>query len=128
MLVASVILAGYNLSQVLASYESVCKKVQDFKALAKETESADSSVKRSNFLLVTILSMIYISIAYVCGFDYWILGALVFKFAVSLMLSNMEVNRILKNGSIDKGFFKLSKIDEMVNVLVGLTVAIILVL
>ncbi|SHK66950.1 hypothetical protein SAMN05720468_1054 [Fibrobacter sp. UWEL] len=128
MLVASVILAGYNLSQVLASYESVCKKVQDFKALAKETDSGDSSVKRSNFVLVTLLSMIYVTIAYLCGFAYWILGALVFKFALSLMLSNMELNRILKNGAIEKGFFKISKLDELANALVGLTVALILVL
>ncbi|PWJ71850.1 MULTISPECIES: hypothetical protein [unclassified Fibrobacter] len=128
MLVASVILLGYNLSQVFASYDSVCKKIQDFKRLAQETESGDSSVKKSNFVLVTLLSMTYITIAYLCGFDYWILGILVFKFALSLMFSNMELNRILKKGSIDKGFYKISKLDELANALVGLTVALILVL
>lgn len=128
MLVASVILVGYNLSQVFASYDALCKKVQDFKNLAKETESGDSSVKRSNFVLVTFLSMTYVTIAYLCGFAYWLLGILVFKFALSLMLSNMELNRILKNGSIDRGFFKISKLDELANALVGLMVALILVL
>lgn len=128
MLVASVILVGYNLSQVFASYDTLCKKVQDFKNLAKETESGDSSVKRSNFVLVTFLSMTYVTIAYLCGFAYWLLGILVFKFALSLMLSNMELNRILKNGSIDRGFFKISKLDELANALVGLMVALILVL
>lgn len=128
MLVASVILVGYNLSQVFASYDALCKKVQDFKNLAKETESGDSSVKRSNFVLVIFLSMTYVTIAYLCGFAYWLLGILVFKFALSLMLSNMELNRILKNGSIDRGFFKISKLDELANALVGLMVALILVL
>lgn len=128
MLVASVLLVGYNLSQVFASYDALCKKVQDFKNLAKETESGDSSVKRSNFVLVTFLSMTYVTIAYLCGFAYWLLGILVFKFALSLMLSNMELNRILKNGSIDRGFFKISKLDELANALVGLMVALILVL
>lgn len=128
MLVASVILLGYNLSQVFASYDAVCKKIQDFKNLARETESGDRSVKRSNFVLITLLSLIYITIAFLCGFDYWILGILVFKFALSLALSNMELNRILKEGSIDKGFYKINKLDELANALVGLMVALILVL
>lgn len=128
MLVASVVLIGYNLSQVLAGYEAVCKKIEDFKQAAKETESGDSAVKKSNFILVLLLSAVYILLAFLCGFDYWILGVLVFKFAVTLVISNMELTRILKNGTIDKGFFLMSKTDELVNMLVGVAVALILVL
>lgn len=128
MLVASVVLIGYNLSQVLAGYEAVCKKIEDFKQAAKETESGDSAVKKSNFILVLLLSAVYILLAFLCGFDYWILGVLVFKFAVTLVISNMELTRILKTGTIDKGFFLMSKTDELVNMLVGVAVALILVL
>ena len=128
MLVASVVLVGYNLSQVLAGYEAVCKKIEDFKQAAKETESGDSAVKKSNFILVLLLSAVYILLAFLCGFDYWILGVLVFKFAVTLVISNMELTRILKTGTIDKGFFLMSKTDELVNMLVGVAVALILVL
>ncbi len=127
-LVASVVLIGYNLSQLLSSYEHVCKKVNEFKTVASETKSEDRSVKQSNILLVTVLSTVYFLLSYFAGFDYWILGVIALKLMVTGFLSSSEIELILKTGSISKKFFKISKMDECLNVFLGLGVALILVL
>lgn len=127
-LVASVVLIGYNLSQILSSYEHVCKKVSDFKTAAAETKSEDKSVKQSNFLLISILSTVYFLLNYFAGFDYWILGIIASKLMVTGFLSSAEVDLILKTGAISRKFFKIGKIDEFLNILLGLGVALILVM
>lgn len=48
-LVASIVLVGYNLHQLVMSYEAICEKVKEFKAMALENDSDESAVRRSNF-------------------------------------------------------------------------------
>ena len=41
-LVASIILMGYNISEFIASFKSVNKKIEDFLGLAKENAATES--------------------------------------------------------------------------------------
>lgn len=126
-LVAAVVLIGYNLSQFLSSYESVCEKIKEFKTLAAESESDDSSVMKTNMFLTGTLSLTFVVLTYFSGFAPWVVALLALKMMVTVFLSHQEIIRILKNNEIDPGFFKVSKIDYLVNILTGIAVAVILV-
>jgi hypothetical protein len=124
-LVASIVLVGYNLHQLVTSYEAICEKVKEFKAMALENDSDESSIRRSNFLLTGSLSLLFIALTYLSDFAYWVVGAVFLKLAVSMYLSHLEISQIFKEDSIRPKFFKMTKVDAAVNVLVGLGVAVI---
>ena len=121
------ILIGYNLSQVLTSYEGVCDKVRKFKELAVETDSRDDELKRSNTVLTGLLALIFTTLTYLSGLALWVVGIVAAKMILTCYLSNMEINRILQTNSVDLKFFKLTKVDALVNILIGAGVALILV-
>jgi len=124
-LVASIVLVGYNLHQLVTSYEAICEKVKEFKAMALANDSDESSIRRSNFLLTGILSLLFIALTYLSDFAYWVVGTVFLKLAVSMYLSHLEISQIFKEDSIRPKFFKITKADAAVNVLMGLGVAVI---
>lgn len=124
-LVASIVLVGYNLHQLVTSYEAICEKVKEFKALALENDSDESAVRRSNLLLTGSLSLLFIALTYLSDFAYWVVGTVFLKLAISMYLSHLEISQIFKEDSIRPKFFKMTKVDAAVNVLMGLGVALI---
>lgn len=126
-LIASLILVGYSLSQLLTSYDAVCEKVKRFKELAVETESKDSEIKMSNTFLTGVLSVIFVVLLYLSGLAYWIVAVVAAKMVITCVLSNKELNLILANDSVDQKFFRVTKVDSVVNILTGLAVAVFLV-
>ena len=124
-LVASIVMVGYNLHQLVTSYEAICEKVKEFKMIAQQNDSDEGSVRRSNFLLTGVLSLLFIALIYLSGLAYWIVGLVFVKMCVSILLSHMEISQIFKEDAIRPNFFKLTKVDAAVNVLVGLGVAVV---
>ncbi|WP_405342457.1 hypothetical protein [Fibrobacter sp.] len=124
-LVASIVLVGYNLHQLVTSYEAICEKVKEFKALALENDSDEGAVRRSNLVLTGTLSLLFIALTYLSDFAYWVVGAVFLKLAISMYLSHLEISQIFKEDSIRPKFFKITKVDAAVNVLMGLGVALI---
>lgn len=124
-LVASIVMVGYNLHQLVTSYEAICEKVKEFKMIAQQNDSDEGSVRRSNFLLTGVLSLLFIALIYLSGLAYWIVGLVFVKMCVSILLSHMEISQIFKEDAIRPKFFKLTKVDAAVNVLVGLGVAVV---
>ena len=121
-LVASIVMVGYNLHQLVTSYEAICEKVKEFKMLAQQNDSDEGAVRRSNFLFAqdagggSMLGGIRTPL---------IVGAVLAKMAVSILLSHLEISQIFREDAIRPSFFKLTKVDAAVNVLVGLGVAVI---
>lgn len=126
-LIASLIVAGYNLSQFLTSYEATSDKVKEFKEMAKEAESDESSIKRTNMIMSGGLSFFFLVMAYLSDFTPVVLLILAAKFAFSLVLSNKEISNFMNGDELDKSLFKISRVDHMVNVLLALAVAVIVV-
>ncbi|WP_298771989.1 hypothetical protein [uncultured Fibrobacter sp.] len=124
-LVASIVLMGYNLHQLMTSYEAICEKVKEFKSLAQENHSDESSVRRSNFILTGVLSLVFVTLIYFSGLAYWIVGVVLAKMVASMVLSHLEISQIFREESIRPKFFKMTKVDAAVNVLVGLGIAVI---
>lgn len=127
-IIASVILIGYNISQIISAYASVCDKVDEFKNLIAENESSASSIRHSNFGLSFLISVGLVLLTFFSGLVWWITLIVACKAAVTLYCSDAMVVRILREGKISRNFFLLSKIDSVFNVIFGLAVSIILVL
>lgn len=124
-LVASIVMVGYNLHQLLTSYEAICEKVKEFKMLAQQNDSDEGAVRRSNFLLTGILSLLFVVLTYLSDLAYWIVAVVFVKMAVSIVLSHFEIAQIFREDAIRPGFFKVTKVDAAVNVLFGLGIAVI---
>lgn len=124
-LVASIVLMGYNLHQLVTSYKAICEKVKEFKSLAQESHSDEGAVKRSNFILTGVLSLVFVALTYFSGLAYWVVGLVFGKLALTMVLSQFELVQIFKEDSIRPSFYKLTKVDAAVNVLLGLFVAVI---
>lgn len=126
-LVAAAILLGYNLYQLMTGYEAVCDKVEEFKRLAKESESDEIAVKRSNFVLTGLMSLTFVSLVFFSNFAYWVIGFVAAKMICTVILSHMEIVQIFSLSKIDRKFFMWTKVDAASNVAVGLAVAVVLV-
>jgi hypothetical protein len=124
-LVASIVLVGYNLHQLVTSYEAICEKVKEFKAMAQANDSDETSVGRSNFILTAILSVAFIVLTYFSGMAYWVVAVVSLKMFVSMFFSHLEIRQIFREDSIRPSLFKWTKVDSVFNVLTGLAVAVI---
>lgn len=127
-IVASVLLIGYNISQIISAYASICEKVDEFKQLVSQNDASVGSIRHSNFGLSFVISVVLVLLTVFSGLVWWISVMVACKAAVTLYCSDAMVVRILKEGKISKKFFFLSKIDSFFNVFFGLAVAVILVL
>lgn len=127
-IVASVLLIGYNISQIISAYASICEKVNEFKQLVSQNDASVGSIRHSNFGLSFVISVVLVLLTVFSGLVWWISVMVACKAAVTLYCSDAMVVRILKEGKISKKFFFLSKIDSFFNVFFGLAVAVILVL
>lgn len=126
-LVAAVVMLGYNLYQLMTSYEAVCAKIEEFKQLAKESDSDEESVKRSNFVLTGGLSCGFVVLVFLANLAYWVVALVVAKMLWTMFMSHQEIKRIFKSNEINRKFFKWTKVDAAANALTGLAVAIVVV-
>ncbi|WP_407456309.1 hypothetical protein [Fibrobacter sp.] len=124
-LVASIVLVGYNLHQLVTSYEAICEKVKEFKAMALENDSDESAVRRSNFVLTAVLSIVFVLLTFLSGMAYWVVSVVCLKMLVSMFFSHLEIRQIFREDSIRPSLFKLTKVDSVFNILTGLAVAVI---
>lgn len=128
MLVASILMMGYQISQVLMSYKTLCEKAEELKKLASENTASESELRRSNFLLSFLLSLVYVVLAYFSDFTYWIVALVTVKLALTLYLSDVFLVQILRCDTVSQKFYILSKWDAVLNSLVSLALALLLVL
>lgn len=128
MLVFSILLFGYSLSELLSGYKAVCEKAEEFKEMAQAHEASESSLRRSSFLMSFGLSTIYTAMTWVSGLALWITVVVALKFVLTLLGSDLELVRILRTGVYPKKFYYLSKVDAFLNALLGFCIALFLVL
>ena len=127
-LVAALVLMGYNLHQLVTSYEAICEKVKEFKMMAQANDSDERSVGLSNFVLTAVLSGTFVVLTYLSEMALWVVVVVTLKMLVSMILSHLEIRQIFREDSIRPSLFKLTKVDSVFNVLTGLAVAVISIL
>ncbi len=128
MLVASILMMGYNISEFLASYQSLSEKATDLKEIASENGAGESAMRRSNFLLSFFLSVVYGVLTWFSGLALWITVLVAVKLTFTLVISDFALVQILRKGDFSRKNYLLSKVDTFLNALLGLLIALFLVL
>lgn len=124
-LVSAIVMMGYNISEFVTSFKTLCDKVDEIKSVAAETKASDMELRRSNFILSFILSVVFAALVYFSGFAYWLLAIVVGKLLLTLYLSDSTLVAALHSDVVPKKIYKITKMDALANALVGLAVAII---
>lgn len=127
-LIASIILMGYNVSEFMSSYESVCEKTDEFRRMVAENNAREFELRRSNFVLSFILSCVFVFLTFFSGLAVWVSAVIALKFAFTLYCSDSMLVQVLRSDALSKRFYMLTKIDALLNALLGLGVALVLVL
>ena len=127
-LVASIVLMGYNISEFAASFKTVSEKVVEFLNLARENSATDSDLRRSNLLLSCILSIGYVALVYFSDVVVWIVALVIVKLLFTLLVSDKLLIQVLKDGTLSKRYYLVSKYDALFNAVMGFAFAVILVL
>ncbi|MBQ2559086.1 MAG: hypothetical protein II565_00585 [Fibrobacter sp.] len=127
-LVASIILMGYNISEFIASFKTVNEKIEAFLGMAKENSATSADLRRSNFILSCGLSVAYACLIYFSDVVLWLVVLIALKFVLTLFVSDKLLVQILRDGSISKKNYLVSKLDSFFNAAIGFAFALILVL
>ena len=127
-LVASIVLMGYNISEFVASFKTVSEKAGEFLNLVKANAATDSELRKSNILLSCILSLGYATLVYFSDVVAWIVALVVIKLLFTLFVSDKLLIQVLRDGTLSKKNYLVSKFDALFNALMGFTFALILVL
>ena len=128
MLVISIILFGYNVSDLFLNYESSCEKIDEFKEMARVRNTSISSLRLSSFFMSFVFFSVYAVMTRLSGFAFWITAVVSLKFLITLFGSDQELVRVMKTATYPKKFYYLSKVDAFFNALLGLCIALFLVL
>lgn len=126
-LIASIILMGYNISEFAASFKTVSEKVGEFLNMAKENAATDTDLRRSNLFLSCLLSIGYVLLVYFSDIVVWIVALAVLKLVLTLLLSDKLLIQVLREGSLSKKSYLVSKFDAFFNAVMGFIFALILV-
>ena len=128
MLVASILMMGYNISEFLAGYQSLSEKAEDLKEIARENGAGEQAMRRSNFLLSFFLSAAYVVLTWFSGLAVWITVLAAVKLVFTLSISDFALVQILRSGVFSRKMYLLSKGDAFLNALLGLSISLFLVL
>ena len=127
-LIASIILMGYNISEFVASYKIVSEKASQFLQMAKDNAASDADLRRSNFLLSSVLSIGYSVLIYFSDIVIWLVAFVVVKLLITLLISDKVLIQVLHDKALSQKGFLVSKYDALFNALMGLAFALVLVL
>lgn len=128
MLVASIVMMGYNASEFLASFQSLSEKAGELKEMARINGASEGAMRRSNFLLSFVLSSVYVALTCFSGLAIWVTVFVAIKMALTLVGSDLALLQILRTGDFSRKTYLLSKGDAFLNALLGLAIALFLVL
>ena len=127
-MVASIVLMGYNASQLVSGSAALAEKAEEFRTLIKESESREGGLRLSNFAISFSLSLGYVILAVLSGLAYWISAVIAVKLGLTLLFSDRELRMVIRGENLGKGALLLDKADSLLNVLLGLSIAVVLVL
>ena len=127
-LIASIILMGYNISEFATSFKTVSEKIGEFLSLAKENAASDKDLRLTNIVSSCLLSIGYVTLVYFSDIVIWIVALVVLKLFFTLLLSDKLLIQVLREGTLSKKSYLVSKFDALFNALMGFAFAVILVL
>ncbi len=127
-LIASIILMGYNISEFATSFKAVREKVGEFLSLARENSASDKDLRLTNLVTSCLLSLGYVTLVYFSDIVVWVVALVVLKLVITLLLSDKLLIQVLRDGTLSKKSYLVSKLDALFNAVMGFVFAVILVL
>ena len=127
-LIASIILMGYSISEFAASFKTVNEKIDEFLGMAKDNAATDIDLRRSNFFLSCLLSVGYAFLVYFSDVVIWLVALIVVKLFLTLLVSDKLLMQVLRDKTLSKKSYLVSKYDSLFNAVMGFAFALILVL
>lgn len=127
-LIASIILMGYNISEFATSFNAVREKVGEFLSLAKENAASDTDLRLTNIISSCLLSIGYVTLVYFSDIVVWVVALVVLKLFFTLLVSDKLLIQVLREGTLSKKSYLVSKFDALFNAVMGFAFAVILVL
>ena len=127
-LVASIVLMGYSASQLVAKPAELDEKAEEIRTLMKVSESRERGIRLFNFAISFTLLVAYVLLAIFSGLVYWISAIIAVKLAVTLFFSDRELRMEIRGEEMGRRAIMLDKADSFLNVLLGLSMALVLVL
>ena len=104
------------------------EKIEEFLGLVKQNDATGADLRRSNFILSCLLSIGYASLIYFSDVVLWLVVLIVLKLFLTLFLSDKLLVQVLRDGSLSKKNYLVSKYDALFNAAVGFVFAVILVI
>lgn len=127
-LVASIVLMGYSASQLVAKTAELNEKADEIRTLMKVSESRERGIRLFNFAISFTLLVAYVLLSIFSGLVYWISAIIAVKLAITLFFSDRELRMEIRGEEMDRRAILLDKADSFLNVLLGLSMALVLVL
>ena len=127
-LVASIVLMGYSASQLVANSAELSEKADEIKTLMKVSESRERGIRLFNFAISFSLLLAYVFLALFSGLAYWVSAVIALKLAFTLFFSDRELRMEIRGEDMGRRGILMDKADSFLNVLLGLSIALVLVL
>ena len=127
-LVASIVLMGYSASQLVANSAELSEKADEIKTLMKVSESRERGIRLFNFAISFLLLLAYVFLAHFSGLAYWVSAVIALKLAFTLFFSDRELRMEIRGEDMGRRGILMDKTDSFLNVLLGLSIALVLVL
>ena len=127
-LIASIILMGYNISEFATSFKAVREKIGEFLRLARENAATDADLRLTNIVSSCLLSIGYVTLVYFSDIVVWVVALVVLKLVFTLFISDKLLIQVLREGTLSKKSYLVSKFDALFNAVMGFAFAVILVL
>jgi hypothetical protein len=112
--VITVLYAGLNLHQLTSSYVHLNSKIEEFRKVLAETETAPGLI-RLNLVFYVVLPLLYLILLRVAGVAEWALIALAMKFAVTAGMDVRSERRIIAGEAYTPMQHAVSRVDNVFN-------------
>lgn len=127
-ILASVLFFGYSLSLSTNGYRTICEKAVKFREMLSMEIDAFEGIRKTNIMLISVFSIIYLSLLYLSGYVYWFIGFVLFKLALTLFFSDLFQRAVINNKVISKRLYMFMKVDSILNSFLGLFTPLLIIL
>lgn len=116
LIFASVVVFGYNLSQVIENFGALEEKLSVYRKVLLSYEEPLDKTRRLNAIENVLMLLAYAIFAYLAGFAAWVLATIVLKFSFSCLISDKMHRLVLgEKLSVPLAFYILHKLDSLLN-------------
>lgn len=123
--VLTVLYAGLNVHQLTSSHAQLNAKIEEFRKVLAETETAPGLL-RLNLFFYVVLPLLYLVLLRVAGVAEWALVALAMKFAVTAGMDVRSERRIIAGEAYTPMQHAVSRVDNVFNLLGAMAVVLLL--